>query len=156
MIFGGRLRALAVAVSAGPVILGGCAAGSGPVATDGGQRTAIVLSAREAEEFRSGMRAYLEASQNIVDGVRLERMARVKDAARKTGMGAVTGVSPSLALRLPAEFVALSLDTHRKFDEIAQAAERNAGAKQILGDLSAVQSNCIACHSTYRLSIGPG
>ena len=73
-------------------------------------------------------------------------------SARKSGMGMIDEAEISIALKLPPEFVALSLDTHQKFDALAiDAAEGGTkmGALKQLGDILA---NCTACHATYRIS----
>ena len=98
------------------------------------------------------MRAYLQATQGIVDGLASNKMSAVAKSARGAGMSDLSGVSPGLALALPSEFVSLAMDTHQKFDALATAAEQNASRKELLDRLGAILGNCSACHVMYRVA----
>jgi hypothetical protein len=115
-------------------------------------RSPILLQADDREHFLEGMRNYLDATQGIVEGLAANNMTNVAQSARKAGVGALVSASPSLAFKLPSEFVQLALDTHQKFDMIAQSAERQASKKDILEQLGAVLANCGACHAMYRVA----
>lgn len=116
-------------------------------------RSSIVLQPDERQHFLAGMRAYLEATQGIVDGLAAGNMDVVAQSARKAGASALADASPSLAIKLPSEFVVLSLDTHQKFDLIAQTAELHSDRKEILEQLGVVLSNCSSCHSAYHVAL---
>jgi hypothetical protein len=116
-------------------------------------RSDIVLQPDERAHFLAGMRAYLEATQGIVDGLAAGNMDSVAESARKAGVSALADASPSLAVKLPGEFVVLSLDTHQKFDLIAQAAEAHSDSKEILQQLGVVLSNCSSCHAAYHVAL---
>lgn len=118
----------------------------------GAKPAMIALGAADREHFLDGMRLYLDAIQGIVDGLSRNRTAAVASSARRAGMSGLSGASPALALQLPGEFVALSVNTHQEFDALALAAERNASTKELLDKLGTILSNCSACHSTYRLA----
>ena len=115
-------------------------------------RAPIKLSEQEAAEFRAGMHAYLDATEAIVEAVAANKVPEAAASARKAGTGAISGVSPALAVSLPPELAMLALDTHQKFDDIAAAAERNASKKEILDKLGSALANCSACHSSYRIA----
>jgi hypothetical protein len=115
-------------------------------------RTALRLSAAEREHMKAGMRVYLEAVQGIVDAQADGKPARIADSARKAGMSAVADLPVMMAAKLPAEFTMLSLDTHRKFDALAQesGATGAAGQKAVTAQLRDILANCTACHASYR------
>jgi cytochrome c556 len=52
---------------------------------------------------------------------------------------------------LPMPFKQLGMSTHKKFDELAASAEQGASDRELLGELSQLMNNCIACHATYQL-----
>jgi len=134
-------------------LLGACATTKPEVAQDARTRTPIVLHGKERDHFVAGMHAYLDAIQAVVDGVAASKLERVAESARKVGTASILDASPVLAIRLPSEFVMMSLDTHQKFDALAASAERKASKKELLDQLSAVLSNCGACHGMYRLAV---
>jgi cytochrome c556 len=57
-----------------------------------------------------------------------------------------------MALKLPPEFVAVSIDTHQKFDDLAAAASSGATKAKVLEDLAHILTNCTSCHAGYRLA----
>jgi hypothetical protein len=116
------------------------------------ERSAIVMRADDREHFLEGMRGYLDAMQGLIEGLAANDRAAMAQSARKAGVGALMGASPAVAFKLPGEFVLLALDTHQKFDLIAQAAEGQASKKEILDQMGAVLANCSACHAMYRIS----
>ncbi|MEW5965200.1 MAG: hypothetical protein AB1749_16770 [Pseudomonadota bacterium] len=124
-----------------------------PVASIGGaeSREAIALSAAERDHLRSGMRTYLQSTQEIVDAIATGKVDRAAKSAREAGMGAVKDVSLLSAAKLPPQFTLLGLDTHQRFDALADAAARAATRKELLERLGQVLANCSACHATYRV-----
>ena len=62
------------------------------------------------------------------------------------------GTSPMTGLKVPLGFTSMSLDTHDKFDKLAEKAEHGASRTEILNDLSSIMSNCVSCHALYRLA----
>ncbi|KAB2943132.1 hypothetical protein [Hyphomicrobium sp.] len=116
----------------------------------GEQRTLIVLSGNELAHLRSGMRVYLESVQGIIEGLAENKMARVKDEARKAGVEILGAVPASTAVTLPVDFLMLSMDTHQKFDALSAAAAAGASKSEVLGSLRDILSNCTSCHARYR------
>lgn len=115
-------------------------------------RAPIQLSASEREHLRLGMRVMLESVEGVTEALADNKMRAVAKPAKKSGMDMVDDAMIAMAMKLPPEFVALSLDTHQKFDALAvEAAEggTKAGALKHLGEILA---NCTACHAAYRLS----
>jgi hypothetical protein len=114
------------------------------------QRTLNGLSAGERESIRAGMRLYLECIEGIIDGLSANRIGDVARYAKRAGTDMIQGVSAADAVRLPPEFLLLALDTHMKFDAMAQEASQHGSKTAVLQQLGAVLDNCNACHATYR------
>lgn len=123
--------------------------GQTQVAPDG--RTAVLLSPDERNLVLAEMRGLLGSVQGIVDGVNAGDTKRVAQAARASGMAAAADVNPALMAKLPLEFKRLGLGLHRRFDDIATAADSGASRDQIMAALSTQLSACVSCHEGYRL-----
>lgn len=119
--------------------------------TKGDPREAVALAPSETRTMLAGMRTYLETIQEIIEAVAESKVARVSAIASKSGSKLLQTTSPMTALEVPLGFTAMSLDTHEKFDQLAKKAEQGASRTEILTDLSAIMSNCVSCHATYRL-----
>lgn len=132
-------------------LLTGCAA-ERLISTSASAREPLHLSAAEREHMRSGMRAFLESVEGITKGLAENRNEAVATSARRSGWSMVDETATALALKLPPEFVAVSIDTHQKFDDLAAAASSGATKAKLLGDLGRILDNCTACHATYRLT----
>ena len=142
----------AAAIIACLPLLAACGGAKIEAAPHADPRTPIKLSADEAEHLRSGMRAYLESLQGIVEALPRNRMAAVVSHAKRAGMGMVEDIPVSAVIKLPPGFVILSLDTHQKFDALSRVAEEPGTKSAVLVQLREILSNCTACHSTYRIS----
>lgn len=138
-----------------------CAAALAAVAPAGAQRApqsqgdpreAVTLDAAEVEALLAGMRTYLESIQGIVAALAENDVARVPAIAGKSGARALKDVSPVTGLKAPLAFTSMSLDTHDKFDKLADAARKGTSRTEVLGALRDIMANCISCHATYRLA----
>jgi hypothetical protein len=125
--------------------------GSVSESTDG--RVAVHLDAGETDLVLMEMRMFLEAVQQIVQGVNENDMKRVAEAARKVGRAAQEAVPGTLMGKLPIELKKLGFDTHEKFDQLALDAEDIEDGSHALSQLSTLMQNCVACHEAYRLDI---
>lgn len=141
------LLVLAVAGVAYKVIV----VGNVELSSDG--RQALKLTPGERDLVLSEMRDFLVAVQGIIEATNREDTKTAADAARRVGMAAQTAVPPALMAKLPLEFKKLGFDTHRKFDELALDAEQLGDPDHTRSQLSALMSNCIACHATYSLAL---
>ncbi len=119
--------------------------------TDG--RIAIQLTAGEKDMVLQEMRAFLESVQQITHGATENNMQLIAQSARVVGKSAQTSVPGTLIGKLPMAFKKLGFDTHLKFDELALNAEDFGRSKQVLGQLSVLLENCVACHAAYRLEL---
>jgi hypothetical protein len=114
-------------------------------------RGQILLEAAERDLVLTEMRAFLEAVQQVTEGLIAKDMQKVVDNARKVGAAAQAGVPASLVGKLPLTFKTLGFDTHGQFDQMALDAEQLGDAGQTLEQLGKVLGNCTACHAAYRI-----
>ena len=115
-------------------------------------RAPIQLSAAERESLRLGMRTYLESVHGIVEAFAEHKISAVPEKARRAGMSMVHDVPVSVAMKLPPDFVMLSVVTHQKFDALALSSAGISTKGEALGHLRDILANCTACHAMYRLA----
>lgn len=127
------------------------APGDIPAFVDG--RTPIVLTDTERAFIRNEMRGFLAGIQEILEASANGDGKRAAAAGRSIGMNGPEKdhIPKSLAPKLPMEFKQLGLATHRGFDQIADAAERDGGANAPK-QLGLLMQNCVACHGTWRIA----
>lgn len=132
------------AVSAAPFV---------PVAkaAESDQRIEVVLDAGERATLLAGMRVYLESIQSLTAALAESRAQHAEASVRRSGAKMLQDVSPLTALKLPVGFMSMSLDTHDKFDQLADRIARSASRTEVLSDLTAILANCTSCHMTYRV-----
>lgn len=118
----------------------------------GDSREAVVLGPSEAETMLTGMRTYLETIQGILAALAENDSVRGADTAVKAGSAMLEGVPPATGLKVPFGFTMMSLDTHDRFDTLADKMRRGTSRSEVLRDLQNIMSNCISCHATYRLA----
>lgn len=112
-------------------------------------REPLHLTTDERAHLRAGMRAFLESIAGIVQGLATNQMNVVGESAKKAGTSMVHDVPLSVALKLPPEFVMMSLTTHQKFDALAHDAQDPGTKLSVLKTLDDVLAHCTACHATY-------
>lgn len=118
--------------------------------TDG--RQAILLEESERDLILGEMRMFLASVQKITQGLSENDVKIVVAAAREVGLAAQQEVPGSLMGKLPLPFKKLGFDTHKKFDALARDAKDLGDPQYVLEQLSTLMNNCVACHSTYRIS----
>ena len=123
------------------------------VASDG--RQALLLEPGERDLVLGEMRLFLRTVQQITQGVTDNDLQVVVSAARQVGAAAQQAVPASLIKKLPLEFKKLGFDTHSKFDQLALDAEQFGDTQVVLEQLSALMTNCVACHEIYRIDPAP-
>ncbi len=138
----------ALVVGIGYRLIGGAPTGT---ASDG--RAEITLPAADRDLVLAEMRAFLGAVQGIAEALTREDLTAVATQARAMGLAAMGQVPPSLMQALPLEFKTLGRGVHAAFDQLALDAEEMGDAAHGLRQLSAILSQCVACHATYRLSV---
>ena len=125
---------------------------TGAVAPSTDGRQAILLEEAERDIVLSEMRMFLASVQKITKALSENDMKIVAEAAREVGLAAQQEVPGSLMGKLPLAFKKLGFDTHKKFDELALDAKDLGDPQYALEQLSTLMNNCVACHSTYRIS----
>lgn len=123
-----------------------------PPRAHGDPREAIALAPAETAELLAGMRTYLETIQGIVTALAENDVKSVAEIASRSGARMLSDVSPLTGLKTPIGFTSMSLDTHDKFDRLADAARRGTSRSEVLAALRDIMGNCISCHAAYRLA----
>jgi len=147
-----RVSWLVISVCAVCVMLTGSLATQRRAQARAAAREAVSFSRAEAEEMLSGMRTYLETIQDIVSALAENKIARVADIAARSGNKMLSGMNPMTGLKAPVGFSMMSLDTHDKFDKLAEKARGGISRTEVLADLQEILSNCTGCHAAYRLA----
>ncbi len=113
-------------------------------------RVAVVLTKDERNALLLEMRTWLENSQRILAAASRNDFGGVVKAARASGMAAEAETPASLFRKVPLEMKTLGFATRKKFDDIADEAEKSKDASRVAGTLGDAMGNCVACHATYR------
>jgi hypothetical protein len=118
-------------------------------------RVSIIVSQSNKDFVMHEMRIFVEALHQIHVGIEQNDPALIAKVARASG-GSVAGHAPAgLLASVPAEFKTIGFDTHGKFDQIAESAEKNFDPKVTRGQVTELLSNCVACHKMYRMDVDP-
>ena len=116
-------------------------------------RVSIIVSQSNTDFVMHEMRTFVEALHQIHVGIEQNDPALSAKVARASG-GSVAGHAPAgLLASIPAEFKTIGFDTHGKFDQIAESAEKNFDPKVTRGQVTELLSNCVACHKMYRMDV---
>ncbi|VAW47548.1 hypothetical protein MNBD_GAMMA04-1492 [hydrothermal vent metagenome] len=117
------------------------------------EREVIWVSADEKAVLLSEMRAFLEASQRILEGSLADDMEVIEEAARSVGMKMMRATPKELHKKLPSGFTALGPKAHRGFEAIADEASAMGDREMVLQHLAKLQKTCNSCHSIYRFEV---
>lgn len=120
----------------------------------GDGREAIELNPQERARMLEGMRLYLQALQGVVESLAKNQLDGVAQYAHEAGAKMLQDAPMSIPLKAPLPFTALSLQTHEKFDVLADRA-RAASRGEVLTALAEIMGNCTGCHSVYRVVPAP-
>ena len=116
-------------------------------------RVSIIVSQSNKDFVMHEMRTFVEALHQIHVGIEQNDPALIAKVARASG-GSVAGhAHAGLLASVPAEFKTIGFDTHGKFDQIAESAEKNFDPKVTRGQVTELLSNCVACHKMYRMDV---
>ena len=118
-------------------------------------RVSIIVSQSNKDFVMHEMRTFVEALHQIHVGIEQNDPALIAKVASASG-GSVAGHAPAgLLASIPAEFKTIGFDTHGKFDQIAESAEKNFDPKVTRGQVTELLGNCVACHKMYRMDVDP-
>ena len=118
-------------------------------------REPIALSASERSHMLEGMRTYLEALQGITESLAANKLEGVHENAKRAGAQMLQGAPLSVPLKAPLAFTAMSLNTHEKFDVLAERAAKSASRGEVLTGLADIIANCTSCHAAFRVVPAP-
>lgn len=113
-------------------------------------RTAIHTSDAGKNFVLKEMRGFLESIQQINEGMLQNDPQKIIKAAKSVGHEKVENMPAGLMSSLPLPFKKLGLDTHTKFDELAQAVQSQYNQKEVQTQMDAILNNCTTCHKTYK------
>jgi hypothetical protein len=144
--------ALIGAIAGWALLGGGAMPEHGPPTVEAQQvtdtRQRVALTSAERDAVLAEMRLMLGSVSGVLQGLAADDRAAVEKAARASGM--VMAVDPRLKQKLPRQFLEMGMATHRKFDQLADAAKGGAPSDQALRSLADLTTHCVACHAMYR------
>lgn len=117
-------------------------------------RQAIALDTAERDFVMAEMRGFLQSVEGVVAAVANDRIGDAEAPARKSGMGVMHDVPPTLPQKLPKEFKMMGRATHQGFDALADEAKTMGDKSAVLKQLEQILTTCNTCHASYRLSGG--
>ena len=117
-------------------------------------RQAIALEPAERAFVLNEMRNFLQSVEGIVSAVASDKTAEAASPAKKSGMGVMHAVPPTLRQKLPKEFKMMGHQTHEAFDALAQEAGSIGDKTAVLKQLETILNTCNTCHASYRLTGG--
>ena len=113
-------------------------------------RQAIILKPQQRDLVLAEMRGFVESTRDITLALGSNDADLFQKAALKVGLKAQKGVPLDLMKALPMPFKKLGMDTHKKFDELADSSKQGASNEQLLTEFSQLMNNCVACHAAYQ------
>lgn len=121
------------------------------------QRQNVNVSAAEHAHLLTEMNAFLTAIHKINTALVAKDFATVASLATEMGPkgGHTDPIGKALHDTLPKDWFAIAKPTHQAFLGIANEAKNNPSVEAVLAKVNATTAQCVACHSTYRLSIKP-
>jgi hypothetical protein len=120
-----------------------------PASSDARQRLTLPPAARD--KVLAEMRGMLESLQGVLRALATGDTVAAEKAARGSGMGVAVDVQPQMRQLLPQAFLELGMQTHRRFDAVADQIKAGGAREDTLRALADLTSQCVACHATYRL-----
>lgn len=120
---------------------------------EGDPRVSVIVTQANRDFVMGEMRTFVEALHQINLGIEQNDPSLIVEAARASG-GSVADHAPAgLIASIPIGFKTIGFDTHGKFDEIANSAEKNFDPKVTQKQVTALLGNCVACHRSYRMDV---
>lgn len=128
---------------------------------NGPARTAVEMPAKMKAHMLRNMRDHPRALMEIQDALARKAYEKAGEVAeQRLGMSAVERHGgPRRARYMPEGMQAIGLEMHQaasRFAITAQDAAATGDVRPALAGLAAITRQCVACHSAYRLSGGPG
>ena len=138
------MRGMLVAVLAAALAVG-CGEEASP-----DKRTAVQLTVEQKNAVLIEMRTMLASVNGVLSAAARSDSAGIRSAALASGSAAAA--DPTLEKLLPEQWMQLAMQTHGGFDSLAAGAGPGArGRDAAVARLGAITTNCVTCHSIYRL-----
>jgi len=116
-------------------------------------REVIWVSASEKALLLSEMRAFLKASQQILEANLAGDMKAVAKAASLDGVKLFNETPKTISEKLPITFRMIGPRAYMGFESIVDEAEGSGDMQEIFSALAQLQKNCIACHALFRFEV---
>ncbi|HSL72251.1 MAG TPA: hypothetical protein VK864_18525 [Longimicrobiales bacterium] len=117
------------------------------------RRTVIRLPEPGRDAVLAEMRTMLKSVNGVLNGAVHGDVARMREAARASGLAAAVDLQPEMRQRLPMAFLSLGEGTHAAFDSIDAVLVKWPGRDSALVRLARLTGACVACHEAYRIEI---
>lgn len=114
-------------------------------------RSSVQLAPAERDLVLADMRGMLRSVQGIAQALAQGDSGNAAEAARASGMAAMSRVPPMMMAKLPMDFKQMGSSVHQGFDRLAADAEAGAPPARLTEALGAQLGICVACHEAYRL-----
>ncbi len=116
-------------------------------------RVAVQMTQAEKDFVLEEMRAFLENTQQIYEGILEEDIALISSAAIRSGSGVKELTPKGLVRKLPFAFKQLGFSAHAAFDAIARDAQTGFNKAHTQQQVNNLLKKCIACHKTYQIKV---
>lgn len=116
-------------------------------------REIIWVTVKEKSLLMSEMRAFLSASQQILEANLLGDMKAVEEAARLVGVRLFKNTPEDLQKKLPITFTLIGPQAYIGFESIVEEATGEGDATTIFLHLAQLQKNCVMCHEIFRFEV---
>lgn len=118
-------------------------------------REIIWVSEKEKALLLSEMRAFLDASQKILEANLAGDMKAVEEAARLVGVALFKETPEAIHEKFPITFSMIGPRAYMGFESIVDEAVGGGDMMIIFSQLAELQKNCVACHSLFRFKVKP-
>lgn len=130
-----------------------CLLSASVLPSDPDKRQVLLLNTMQRHHILSEMRALLQGTQVILQGLTDGDIPTIVKQARALGTEMPHKGENHLRSVLPDEFLKMGMSVHQGFDQIAAEAESSQDVKLILKLLSNTTQTCVACHASYQIQV---
>ena len=116
-------------------------------------REIIWVTEKEKALLLSEMRAFLKASQTILEANLAGDMKAVEEAARLVGVSLFKNTPEAIHEKLPITFSMIGPRAYMGFESIVDESLGGGDMMVIFSQLAELQKNCVACHSLFRFKV---
>lgn len=114
-------------------------------------RVSVIMSEQNKDFALEEMREFLNAVNQIHNGIANGNKEQIINAAGKSGGNVIDHAPKGLIKALPLDFKKLGFATHDIFDEIRDSAQVNFKPEITNKQLTKLLNNCVACHAIYKI-----